>query len=425
MHDYNAVIIGARVAGAAAAFALAQRGWKVALVERKARPLGPTLSLPIAQPRALARFRDLGLLPVIESILPQLHQVRSYKLSLTPDIIIEGDTPAFAGFDYGVILRREVLDDALLSFALHAYPDQITFFEQTNLEALLSENGTVNGAILRTPGQRLEVHTPLIVGADGRFSSLARLLHIERYRLRHSATTLYYRYCRGIDMTGLPDIVFYAVKENRLVVFSTIGDAGLQTVSVWFPVEQFPLFQRDPLREMQRSWQSSPELAQRLSNIRWEGKIMGLAPQGADGYFRPAGGNGWALVGDARHYKDPASGQGLHDALFSVQELLATLERINGGHPLTEAQIAQHWPQEISQTQKKTDRALSPMYAFTYSFASSLTRDPSLAERALLREIAHNPHATRAFLGIMSGATRVQDFNRVAPLFLLRGLLRH
>jgi flavin-dependent dehydrogenase len=45
--QFDAIVVGARVAGCATAFALAQRGWHVALVERKHRPLGGTLSLPI------------------------------------------------------------------------------------------------------------------------------------------------------------------------------------------------------------------------------------------------------------------------------------------------------------------------------------------------------------------------------------------
>ena len=52
-----------------------------------------------------------------------------------------------------------------------------------------------------------------------------------------------------------------------------------------------------------------------MQHIQIVGKIKGLSPQSAHGYFRPTGGPGWALIGDARHFKDPASGQGIHDAL--------------------------------------------------------------------------------------------------------------
>ena len=135
--NVDAIVVGARVAGCATAFALATRGWRVALIERKGRPLGTTVSLPITQPRGLARFRDLGLFPVIESVLPHLKQIRSYNLRLAFGATIVGDAPGAHGFDYGVILRREVLDDALLQYVLHAFPDNIAFYEKTHVDSLL------------------------------------------------------------------------------------------------------------------------------------------------------------------------------------------------------------------------------------------------------------------------------------------------
>ncbi len=274
--QFDTIVVGARVAGCATAFALAQRGWRVALVERKHRPLGGTLSLPITQPRALARFRDLGLLPMIEKIMPHFK--------------------------------------------------------------------------------------------------------------------------------------------------SEVGD-GLQTISAWFPVQQFPLFRQKPATRLQETWQSSPELAERMAHIQLVGKTMGLSPQSADGYFRPTGGPGWVLVGDARHYKDPASGQGLHDALYSVQQLLGAIESVTGGNPLTLHAAQSAWPRAMTIMQRRSDRELMPMYTFTYTFAEGLTRPPTYLEHALLRAIAENPAITQRFLGIMTGATSVTAFNRLAPLYMLRGLL--
>ena len=53
---------------------------------------------------------------------------------------------------------------------------------------------------------------------------------------------------------------------------------------------------------------------QRVERFRW-------APVG-QGFFRQAGGPGWALVGDAGYHKDPITAQGMLDA-FRDAELLA------------------------------------------------------------------------------------------------------
>ena len=72
--------------------------------------------------------------------------------------------------------------------------------------------------------------------------------------------------------------------------------------------------------------------------------------------------------------------------------------------------------------QRRSDRELMPMY-ITYTFAEGLTRPPTYLEYALLRAIAGNPAITQRFLGIMTEATSVTTFNRLAPLYILRGLL--
>lgn len=427
---YDAVIVGARVAGAATAFALAQRGWRVALVERKRRPLGGTLSLPITQPRGLARFRDLGLLPVIERIQPRLKQARSYYLGLPGDLVIQGTATPYAGFDYGVILRREVLDDALLDYVLDTYPDTITCYDGVNVDGILTDAaGRVVGAQVQSPpstgrdSRTYNLYAPLVVGADGRFSSVARFVGAHPYAIRHSYTTLYFALYRGVDLSGLADILFLPANERRLVVCSEVGE-GLCTLSAWFPVDQFAQFRRAPEAELRATVESAPMLAGRLDHARIQGKVQGLTPQTADGYFRTTGGPGWALVGDARHFKDPASGQGLHDALYSVQQLMGAIDTLTRGEPFTASVAGSAWPRQAETLRRQSDRELRPMYAFTYQFARGLAQPPNLLERALLRAIADDPVVTRQFFGIVTGATDVRQFNRAAPLYMLRGMLR-
>jgi hypothetical protein len=201
VHQFDAVVVGARIAGSAIAYQLAKRGWKVALVERSNRPPGGTLSVPITAPRALVRFRDLGLFPAIERVAPRLQPIRSMRMQITDEIVIKGPLPAYAGFDYGYILRR----------------------------------------------------------ADGRFSRVARLVGARDYNVRQSYTTLYYSYCDGIDMTGLGEVAFVPGANHRLIVFSTTGE-GVQVISAFFPIAQYEKFQHQPLAELRASWESAPLL---------------------------------------------------------------------------------------------------------------------------------------------------------------------
>ncbi|HWC47864.1 MAG TPA: FAD-dependent monooxygenase, partial [Solirubrobacterales bacterium] len=64
--SYDAVIVGARVAGTPAAARLAEQGWKVLLLDREPPP-ADTLSTHMMFPNTLARLAELGALQRIES----------------------------------------------------------------------------------------------------------------------------------------------------------------------------------------------------------------------------------------------------------------------------------------------------------------------------------------------------------------------
>jgi 2-polyprenyl-6-methoxyphenol hydroxylase-like FAD-dependent oxidoreductase len=97
--QYDVIVVGARIAGSAVAYQLGLRGWKVALLERARRPLGATLSVPISLPRALVRFRDLGLLPAVEQAASRLQPIRTMHMQIADDLTQEGcSPPQSAGF---------------------------------------------------------------------------------------------------------------------------------------------------------------------------------------------------------------------------------------------------------------------------------------------------------------------------------------
>ncbi|HEY7416676.1 MAG TPA: FAD-dependent monooxygenase, partial [Ktedonobacteraceae bacterium] len=218
LDTFDVVVVGARIAGSALSYQLGLRGWKVALIERGRRPLGGTLSVPINFPRALVQFRELGLFPAIEQVVPRLQKIKTLHMQITSDITIKGPIPVYGGFDYGYILRRELFDDVLLGYVLQQQP-AITFFEGWTVVDLLYKGEQAAGVRIQ---QRLdteehglhirELYAPFVVGADGRFSKVAQLVAAKDYNVRTSYTTLFYSHCEGIDMTGLGEVAFVPAK---------------------------------------------------------------------------------------------------------------------------------------------------------------------------------------------------------------------
>ena len=61
------------------------------------------------------------------------------------------------------------------------------------------------------------------------------------------------------------------------------------------------------------------------------------------GFFRESAGPGWALVGDAGHFKDPTPGQGISDALRQSVELAGAIESALGGSSDADRVLRDWW----------------------------------------------------------------------------------
>jgi flavin-dependent dehydrogenase len=80
-------------------------------------------------------------------------------------------------------------------------------------------------------------------------------------------------------------------------------------------------------------------VAEALDGARSMGKMFGMLK--FECFFREAAGPGWALVGDAGHFKDPAPGQGISDAFRQVEALAPVIVRaIDDGDEALDAGVA-------------------------------------------------------------------------------------
>src|SRR5215218_1031036 len=108
--DYDAIIVGARVAGAATALGLAARGWRVLLLDAATFP-SDTLSTHLLWYDALRSFDSLGVLgDVLAAGAPAITRVSLAFGTYTNAAPI----PTRDGFPPLMSVRRLVLDDILL-----------------------------------------------------------------------------------------------------------------------------------------------------------------------------------------------------------------------------------------------------------------------------------------------------------------------
>ncbi len=309
---YDAVIVGARCAGAATAMLLARQGYRVLLLERAAFP-SDTLSGHYIQQAGIGRLQRWGLLERLAATgCPPVRQM-TFDVGL---FALTGRAPS-AGDDLpDYCPRRSVIDPLLAEAAVEAGAELRTGF---SVQELVSDGERITGIRGRAGGGATATeHARIVVGADGRHSFVAQATGAPFMQFHEPISSGYYTYYAGLDCDSV-ETFFY---EGLFCVMFPTND-GLTTVAVEWPRERFAHIRRDP-EEAFLSALDRVGAGPRVRNAERVEPFVGAAT--LPNYIRAASGPGWALVGDALCHKDPAAADGISDA-FRGAELLA--EAIN------------------------------------------------------------------------------------------------
>jgi 2-polyprenyl-6-methoxyphenol hydroxylase-like FAD-dependent oxidoreductase len=165
--DYDVVIVGASLSGSAAAILLAGAGARVALVDKRHDPKAfKRVCGHFFQGSAIATIERLGLMEAMMSA----GAVRSSFRVWTSHGWIESGSRVKA--PRGINLRRELLDPLIRGRA--AETPGVELILGYAARELLREQDRVCGVVLDDPsGSSMRLRARLVVGADGRTSSVA------------------------------------------------------------------------------------------------------------------------------------------------------------------------------------------------------------------------------------------------------------
>ncbi len=292
------VVVGARCAGSAAAIALARAGREVVVFDRVSFP-ADTISTHLLWPSHLTELQELGVLDEVRALgAPPLTTALAGMCGLT--VRAEFDTP------YAMCVRRTGLDAVLVQAARDAGAD---VREGVRVTELLRAGSRVVGVRC---DDGTEMHAPLVIGADGRRSTVARAVGAEQpYRVTTSGRACFYAYWEDRDDEWRAIAAQW--REGGELGTAFPCDDGLVLVLLQPPAARAEAFRGDLAGEYERTVAAIPELARRLQGCRLATKVR--AATGIESYFRRSAGPGWALAGDAGHFKDPVTAQGIRDAL--------------------------------------------------------------------------------------------------------------
>jgi flavin-dependent dehydrogenase len=364
---YDAIVIGARCAGAATAMLLARAGGDVLLVDRARFPSEIPHGHFIHRhgPGRLARW---GLLErVLDTGCPP---VTSITMDLG-DFPLAGRDLELDGVPVGLGPRRAALDKVLVEAAVEAGAELREGFAVDDLNFA---DGRVTGIRGRTRdgGGTVTDAARFVVGADGRNSSVAKRVQAAETQSAPTLTCWYFSYWSGVEGEGLE---LYRLDQRVIFAFPT--NDGLFAVFVAWPVSEPATVRSDPERELLAALDHAPGLAERVRAGRREERVLGATQ--LPNFLRTPGGPGWALVGDAGCHKDPYMALGVCDAFRDAELLGDALGAVlSGGSEEGEA---------LATYERRRDEATLPDYHANMAMAGLGPVPPELLEaRAAARD---------------------------------------
>ena len=313
---YDAVIIGARVAGASTAMLLARRGLRVLAVDRSAYG-SDTLSSHALMRGAITQLHRWGVLPsIVAAETPALRwTVFQYGPTTVPVEI-----PDHRGVNALYAPRRTVLDRLLIDAARESGAEihhGVTF-----VEVVKDNDHRVRGVRVRTEHGEVEISADVVIGADGLRSSVARTVEAPITREGHHASASIIQYLTDVDLPTDRYHWLYAegrgagiipTNDGQIAVFAGLPPARFRTEARHNVADTF----HRVLAEI------DTDVAAAVAAGTPAGRIRSFP--GHVGQFRKPVGPGWALVGDAGYFKDPYAAHGISDALRDAELLTDAL----------------------------------------------------------------------------------------------------
>jgi flavin-dependent dehydrogenase len=386
----DAIVVGARPAGSACATALASAGRRVVALDRARFP-SDTLSTHLMFAGGVLELKRTG---VLEQALALGAPKMPEALMSGAGVTVRAGYSAVEGIDYALCVRRTGLDALLVERARDAGAEVREGARVTDL--VWSEPGRRVAGVRWTDadGRERELHAPLVVGADGRRSTVAQLVGAaEPYRANANGRACFFAYLSDTHDSWRGVAAQWRAGRELGTAFPC--DGGLLLVLLMPPVERGPRFRADLDAEWERTVDSMPGLRERLEGCERVTKIRSALD--TTSYFRRSSGPGWALPGDAGHFKDPVTAQGIRDAL--------RFGRLLGE---AAAPALDHGPAALDRALRSWERTRELECLETYVWTNGLGRGEAMTpiEVELYRAAAADPALATRVLDVFSRTIR-------------------
>jgi geranylgeranyl reductase family protein len=315
---YDVLIVGAGPAGTSTAILLAERGCRVALLDKARFPRVKPCA-EYVNPEAARVLDRLGLLERVRTegaaSFNGMRLVSPGGRELRLDFAADGGGRALG-------LSRRRLDALAVERCRELGVDVL---EGVRVRDMLRADGVVRGVRASRRGEPVELYGRVTVGADGHHSAVARALGLDQ------PTRWPRRIGLAAHVEGFP--LYDDLGEMHVSVHGYCGMApqedGRVNAAMVVDIARFERRQGTVEAFFDAALRGYPGMMPRATFARRVTPVRGVGPLARR--VRQVHGNGYLLVGDAAGFFDPFTGEGIFDALrggeLAAEAIGAALER--------------------------------------------------------------------------------------------------
>jgi flavin-dependent dehydrogenase len=397
---YDVVIVGASVAGASAALALAPEGCRILLLDEAVFPRDKPCGEGI-MPQGVGILAELGL--ATEILASGGTKFRGIRYRNRQGIWAQADFPPSS---FGIAIRRWHLDHLLLRKA-KAFPN-VTTREGFRVTEVVQEGRVVKGVVghpVDAPTLREVFHAPLTIGADGRhsvFHAACGLTKTYLPRKRFGVTG----HLKGTDV-GAPYVEILSHAEGEIYV--TPCGEGHTLVALLLEEKSMRFFSRDLPGRYRALLMSAEGFRERAWASELVGEVFAVGPLGftIEPCYRP----GLLLIGDSAGFLDPITGEGITLALKSVRAAVPLIREAFA--------VGSFGPELGELYAAERARLIEDVFRLT-RLLLRLSRHKLIADRAI-RQLSHDPRLFEKLLAIFTGSRSYRDLSLAEKASLLIG----
>ena len=392
--NFDAIIIGGRPAGASLAVHLSKGGMRVLVVDRATFPSKPAVpSMPLILPHTLELLSEIGIPE--SSVEASGAKLERLQLEMNGHYAAEIDFNTAMATDprqrYFYSVKRDLFDNALWEHLANF--ETITAKQDFGVSKLLKdESGKVIGI---EGGNGEQYHADIVIGADGRFSFVANQMNAKAVNeVTENNTDFYFAYWRGGDYDradAMSTMHVYSSTQGYQYLIFPVGEnevaVGTQMVHDLAPKpsdQSIDDYYESRLKMYPQLW-NQVKSAERVSQV--------FGVKNVRNGYRELGGEGWALVGDAAHFKDSIDAQGIYDALRGSSILAPIILDWKAGNV--------SWVQALTRYQEQLHEATYDMFMETQGRLKREVHDKPLQfiVKTVLRWVMNDPIYHEKFVG--------------------------